>query len=97
MATKSIRLADLAGISREEIEARLTPLSAGLDSPLNGELEELNSRIGAFEDAYQMDSERMRTRVTSGEMSETADVCQWLILVKLRDRIARKQSCSSRS
>jgi hypothetical protein len=46
----------------------------------------LNARIKQFEMRYEMSSDTMRTKVSAGEMKETAEIASWLFWLKVRER-----------
>jgi hypothetical protein len=81
-----IRLADFGVMTESE------QLST-LDRLLNGPQEEVSAvdaGIRRYELRYEMSSDEMRRKVAAGEIRETAEVADWLFLLRARpDRVAR--------
>ena len=82
---ESIRLSDLRRLSTEEQEAYFERCSQATD--FNGELAALDARIARFEQIYEMSSETLLARMRSREQRETNEICTWLMLLDLRDRV----------
>lgn len=57
---------------------------AALSKP-NGELGEIERQIDAYEQQYELATDRMLADVAAGRMAETADVAAWLMLVRRRE------------
>jgi len=79
---------ELRGLEPGEQASRLSRLAREARGAPNGGLEDVEARIRAFERRYEVDSESMREQVASGERVETWDICQWLLLLDVRDRLA---------
>lgn len=92
MAVKSIRLSEFAGHSAAEQEDRLADLTRGCFEPLNGDVQDLNRRIAGYETRYEMSSVTMLTLYEKQDLRETEDVCDWLMLLRLRERLGVKTS-----
>jgi len=45
----------------------------------------LERRIRAFEMRYEMTSDELRRRLASGDQAETAEICEWLLLLAARE------------
>jgi len=54
-------------------------------------LKGINKKIRAFEAHFGVDSETMRREVASGSRRETLDICEWLILLRVQERIREKK------
>jgi hypothetical protein len=87
MAVKTLRLADLKGLSPAELTARAEEFASDQGAPLNGEASLLHNRIAAFETRYEMSSETMRKHLADRTLKETADICAWSMLLNLRDKL----------
>lgn len=48
----------------------------------------LRRKIATFERMYSMPSAEMKKAVTSGQISETHDICMWLMYLELLDDVA---------
>jgi hypothetical protein len=51
--------------------------------PPNGQLTAVEAKLRAFEHRYEMSTETMRAKFKTGELKDTADISQWLILSKI--------------
>lgn len=88
MNAETVRMSELAELGPSEKESRLRALVDASRRPPNGELRDLDAKIRQHEEAAGFDSTTLRQRLASGEQSETAIVCDWLMLLDLRERIA---------
>lgn len=87
-STRSIRLADLAGLSTVERDRRLSEVVADTRRPpAADDVAALDERIAAFEAQHSMSSEVMQRLLSVGEIRETYAVCQWLMALELRRRM----------
>jgi len=86
--TKGIKLSEFASMSEEEKDRRVSSLFQAAMNPSIEQLEQqkndLNDQIRSFESRYRMTSGEMRQGLASGEISESADFCSWLMLLKIR-------------
>lgn len=55
-------------------------------------LEELRARIQAFESRYELPTSQLSEELVQGRIRETAEVCEWLYLAQLRDRLGQARS-----
>lgn len=90
MAIKSIRLSELASIPAAEQESRLAELTRGCFEPLNGDADDLNRRVAEYESRYEMSSAKMLKLYEEQALRETEDICAWLMLLRLRERLGVK-------
>ena len=90
----SVKLSDLEALAPEERDRRLDELVRSTTRGPNGEVAALDAQIEALERRHGFDSATLRRRLAAGEQSETPEVCDWLMLLDLRERIA---SVASRS
>lgn len=51
--------------------------------PPNGQLTAVEAKLRAFEHRYEMSTETMRAKFRAGELKDTADISQWLILSRV--------------
>jgi len=54
-------------------------------------LARVNQRIAAFEQRYGVASDAMRRDVISGDLSETEDICTWLMLMNRREHLTASE------
>jgi hypothetical protein len=85
----SISLSELARLNDADYRTRVRALVA---VPSSQKVAELEAQIRQFEKARGLNSEEMRTRLASGQLEETLDVCDWLMALKLRDRLVGPRS-----
>jgi hypothetical protein len=55
-------------------------------------MDDLNRQIAVFEKRYEQSSASMRERFKQGAIHETAEICEWLMLLELRDSLGRSSS-----
>ena len=83
----SVTISELKMMSLTRREAYLAELMTATKTAPNGEIADLNERIRAFEEKHGMDSHKLREKLDKGEIRETVDVCKWLMLLTIRDRL----------
>jgi len=88
-AGSTVTLSELASLSEADYRVRVRSLVA---VPSSKKVAELDAQIVAFERARGFSSSEMRTRLTNGQLEETLDVCDWLMALKLRDRLVGPRS-----
>jgi hypothetical protein len=90
-AERAVRLSDLQGMSEAQRESVLGMLLKHARAPADGRVAELDARIAEFERRYELPSTEMVTEVESGIRKETDDIASWLMLLKVRKRVADYQ------
>lgn len=87
--TSRIKLAEFAALPKHEAQKRADDLLRGSICPspelLKEQTRNLNDRIEAIEVRQGMSSESMRRALKNGSIQETAEICQWLMLLEIRD------------
>lgn len=53
----------------------------------NGAIVEMRKRVASFERRYEMTSDEMRKSFARGELKDTADTSEWLMLLRTMDRV----------
>ncbi|MBE9178720.1 hypothetical protein IQ268_09120 [Oculatella sp. LEGE 06141] len=89
--TKGIKLSQLAATSPEQkaseidslINAALNPDKQHLEQQCN----EVDARIKEFECRYEMSSDAMKQQLSQGLIKETAEICSWLLLLKVKNNL----------
>lgn len=56
---------------------------AASKKPPNGQISVVEAKLRAFEARYEMSTETMRIKFRLGELKDTAEISQWLILSKV--------------
>ena len=56
-----------------------------INSPMNGEIKELQAKIDQFEIEFGINSKTLHSKIKNGEQEETMDICEWLMLLKQLD------------
>jgi hypothetical protein len=90
-AERAVRFSDLREMSEAERGRVLDVLVEGARSPANGRIADLDARIAEFERRYELPSTEMVAEVRSGVRKETDDIASWLMLLKVRKRVANHQ------
>ncbi len=80
-----IRLADITDGSGSDLTALV---QASFDA--GQALTRVNQRIAAFEHRYGFAADVMRRDVIAGDLSETEDICTWLMLMNRRERLEQQ-------
>ena len=76
-------MSDFAKMNDEAKASALSEATRALQSAPNGELRRIRERIAAFEETHGFTSADMQGRLSSGQIRETRDVCDWLMLLNL--------------
>jgi hypothetical protein len=84
-----MKLGQLSKMQEGERGRALGELVRAAKAKPNGQMREIDGRIRAFEIRYEMTSTEMRERFRRSELADTAEVAQWLMLVRLRERVVR--------
>jgi hypothetical protein len=91
VGVQTLHLSEIGNLPDAERKARYAQfMSVGIE--LNGEMEELDRRIAAFEQVYEVSSDTMLRQVAEGNREETAEISRWLTLVQLRNRVRQHTS-----
>lgn len=91
-----IRDAELASMSPAERERTVRRMVERTRAIPNDELVETRSRLSHYETKHNMTSEHMRRLVLAGEMKETDEICDWLMLLDLRERLEAREKRQAR-
>lgn len=83
-----VSLKELSSMSDTEREKVLQELiKAAMLPPTTEELAELDTKIAAYESKYNLSSDKIHTSIDDGSLKETSEVCAWIMLVELRNRL----------
>jgi hypothetical protein len=84
----SVKITGFSSLSLAEKKQHIVTTSQAVISPTVRQLEVqkqyLEAKISNFEIKYQMSSDKMKELLYSGKINETADICSWSILLKIR-------------
>jgi len=83
----TLRLSEYRAMNATERDSAVAWLIAATRSAPNGEDRELAAQIQAYEQRYEMTSDEMIASINNGSLRENDEVCDWLILLKLRSHI----------
>ncbi len=83
--TMGLKLNRHARMVASERSNALTDLVREAKAPRNGQARRLDSRIKEFEVRLEMTSDVMVARWKRGELPDTADYAEWMILIAARD------------
>ena len=90
MGVTTMRFSDLNKLPPQEARSRFAEFGVSRRRGPNGEVDYLRGRVAYLEAKYEISSDQMRERVASGELQETADIANWLILLAMRDRLGER-------
>ncbi|HEX3656566.1 MAG TPA: hypothetical protein VHV55_12195 [Pirellulales bacterium] len=82
--------AELESLNAEERARRISEFVAKRHDPPNGELAALAVELAELEKSYGMPSETMRSEYAAGRLPENADICRWLMLLRVRDSLVTR-------
>jgi hypothetical protein len=68
-------------------EAALSGIIAQAKAPANGGIRDLEVQIAEYEERYGVSSQQMLEELSSGEREETEELLDWLMLIRLRERV----------
>lgn len=91
-AAAKVRLSDLARMTADNRGEALRSLVQATMSEPSDSLGELEQRIEEYEGRLGVDSVTLQRELTEGRRVETTDVCDWLILIAMRDRLRAHRS-----
>jgi len=74
-----LKLSDLEGLTEEQIELKMSPMIQRSFAPPNGSVDFLAAKISGYEQAYNMPSDEMLSKVSSGQLQETQAFADWAI------------------
>lgn len=88
MSLPSLRLSELHGLSPEERERKIEEfVEAGKQITNEQALEDLTQKLERFEELYEITSSEMKNQLQQGLLQETHEICCWLMLLKVRDKL----------
>jgi len=86
-STPGFKLSQISTSSVEERAAAISNLISSAFSPdkeyVRQKSNEIGSRIKKFERRYEMSSKAMKQQLSTGSIKETAEICSWLLLLKV--------------
>ena len=92
MATlaRGVKLSEIGSTSVQERSKQVERLFQEALNPteeqIKRQMEEIDAKSKSFERRYEMASETMRKSLSGGKIKETAEICSWLMLLKIRKR-----------
>lgn len=90
-----VKMSKLRGMMGDEREATMSSIVAASRQAPNGEISRLSAQIQAFEEQHSMTSDELRSALRKREVRETAEICRWLMLLDLRERLEPSRSSTS--
>lgn len=81
-----VRTEDLRHLQAPERERRIGELVDAACAPRNGQQKVLDASIRELESRYEMSSADMLAKFARGDVSDTADVSRWIILLRASGR-----------
>jgi hypothetical protein len=89
---RSISMSKLKVMSPSLRDETLAALVTSTRRLPNGELEALRKTIAFFEHKYDLSSEELKVKVAGGHLTESEEICQWLMALRMRDRLERLEA-----
>jgi hypothetical protein len=89
---RSVSIAELGVMSAAQQRRRVGELVRAARTPANGELAKLDAVIREYEDQHKLDTATLRRELAEGRRQETEDICHWLMLVGLREHLAKRST-----
>lgn len=86
--SRRVSLSRLKSEPPKKRDELLSGLVSGAREPANGYADLLDARIAEYERRYELPSAAMVEQVESGALKETDDIASWLMLLKVRNRVA---------
>jgi hypothetical protein len=90
----SISMTEFKALSETQQENQLAALVAATRTPPNGEIKLLDKQIEILESKFGISSEEMKKRLFHGQMRETMEICNWLMLLHTRGDLVAYSSRS---
>jgi len=87
----SVAMSEFRHMSEEQRAEAVSNLVHGASESANGQAEQLDTQIEAYEHKYNLTSEDLLEMLASGELQETADICSWLMLLHIREPVGDSQ------
>jgi hypothetical protein len=86
----SVKISDLKVMSQPQQERRMADLVKSTGRIPNGEIRDLDDQIAKYEKKFGFDTRTLREKLATGEINETLAICDWLMLVNIRDRLVAR-------
>ena len=81
-------MAEFAKMTQAEKDKAIAELiKAAMEPPTAEELAELDAKIAVYEQRFGIASDKIHESIDNGTLKETSEVCSWIMLVELRERI----------
>jgi hypothetical protein len=90
----AVKSSELRKMSPERQDEAMKKLVRAANSQPNGEAQELDQQIHAFETAFGLSSEDLRRELAQGKRDESWEVCKWLMLLDQRDLLGARSARS---
>ena len=88
MSLPRLRLSELHGLSPAERDEKIEEfIKAGKQITNEQALEELTQKLDRLEEIYEITSNEMKSQLRQGFLQETQEICYWLMLLKLREKL----------
>ena len=90
--SQQVHFSKLALMTTGERAVVLGELVASARAERNGQAAEIEARIRAFENRYELTSVALLQRLAAGAQRETAEIAEWLFWLRVRDDAAEEQA-----
>lgn len=92
MRRDTVTLSELSVMAPGQQDRRMDALVRSADRLPNGEISRLDAAILEYETRFGISTSDLRQRLADGEIDETADVCEWLMVAGVRERLVKRSS-----
>lgn len=87
MSLPCLRLSELHGLSPEERDEKIEEFIRAGKITNEQALDDLNQKLDRLEENYEITSNEMKNQLRQGFLQETQEICYWLMLLKLREKL----------
>jgi len=89
---RTVSIGELSTMTKRAQDRSISGLVETARRLPNGEIKRLDAAVRAFEEKYGFDTETLRNDLAADRLYETAEICEWLMLAGLRDRIVGRKA-----
>jgi len=90
ISSKALGLSEISSMPVNERQASIDGLFQAALNPTKEQIEQqkedLNVTIQIYESRFGITSNEMKASLSKGRISESAEICDWLMLLRIKDR-----------
>ena len=91
MPVPTLKMKDLQGLSEKQKRRKIREFLLAPRPTKEEALENVNPQIKALEEKFQITSNEMEYLLKTENIKEDHDICKWLMLIILRNRILKME------